>query len=338
MVTCLKRFNINAHFLAAAMLIVFGSAAGWGSNGNQIGIVAVDEIVVQSEPSEYGLEQKLLQRGTEIEIINRRQGWLKIHHNGEIGFIRDQTSFVKMVKRKNKETDKEHAKQPDEQQSQIDLIKKRKEHIGLEIEKGRQEVEAFTRKENNIIKRLNRVELSLNRSRKRIATLKDEIKELGRVITEASNESEELRKRIQANEDYVARRMVALYKMNWLGKFHLLASAESMHEFIHRKAALESILAYDEKIRRDLVKNQAELKNVLDRLQVHKSQKSTRAAEYKKQIRLRSQERSMRTKLLADIRSQKALELAAIDALTQAANELDRKIKSLNTKMNGASK
>ena len=44
----------------------------------------------------------------------------------------------------------------------------------------------------------------------------------------------------------------------------------------------------------------------------------------------------MRTKLLADIRSQKALELAAIDALTQAANELDRKINSLNTKMNGA--
>ena len=40
--------------------------------------------------------------------------------------------------------------------------------------------------------------------------------------------------------------------------------------------------------------------------------------------------------MLADIRSQKALELAAIDALTQASNELDRKINLLNTRINRA--
>jgi len=43
------------------------------------------------------------------------------------------------------------------------------------------------------------------------------------------------------------------------------------------------------------------------------------------------QERSSRTKLLADIRKQKALELAAIDALTQAADDLEHKIKLLDT-------
>jgi septal ring factor EnvC (AmiA/AmiB activator) len=151
------------------------------------------------------------------------------------------------------------------------------------------------------------------------------------MIDEASTASEKLSERIHANEAYVSRRLVALYKMSWLGKFNLLASAESMDEFIQSKAALERILAYDEKIRRDLVKNQAELKKMLKSLDAHKALKSARAAEYQKQTSLMSQELSSRTKLLADIRKQKALELAAIDALIQAADDLERKIKLLNT-------
>jgi septal ring factor EnvC (AmiA/AmiB activator) len=215
--------------------------------------------------------------------------------------------------------------------AEIGDLHKRKKHINREIEKGRQGVAAFTRRESDIIKRLNRVELALNTSRKRAADLKGEIEELGHMIDEASMASEELRKRIHANEEYVSRRLVALYKMNRLGKFHLPASAESMNEFIQRKSALERILAYDEKIRRDLVKNQAELKKMLKRLDDHKALKSARAAEYQKQTGLMSQERSTRTQLLADIRKQKALELAAIDALSQAADDLERRIKLLTT-------
>ncbi|CAB1062059.1 Murein hydrolase activator EnvC [Olavius sp. associated proteobacterium Delta 1] len=218
-------------------------------------------------------------------------------------------------------------------QTQINSYKQRQKNLELEIIKGRQEVKTFTRKESNIIQRLNRVEQSLNNSRKRAAALEKEVKILAEKISIASKASDKLHQRIQANEKYVAQRLVAMYKMNWLGKFHLLASAGSMHEFIQRKAALEHILAHDEKIRRELVKDQADLKAVLVTLKTHKSQKKTHAAEYKEQINLMSRERSTRKRLLADIRSQKALELAAIDALTQAANDLDGKLKSLNSDM-----
>jgi septal ring factor EnvC (AmiA/AmiB activator) len=220
--------------------------------------------------------------------------------------------------------------------AEIDVLHKRKKHISQEIEKGRQDVAAFARRESDIIKHLNQVELALNTSRKRVADLKREMEKLEQMIDDASTASEELRKQIHANEEYVSRRLVALYKMSRLGKFHLLASAESMNEFIQRKAALERILAYDEKIRRDLVENQAERKKMLASLEAHKVLKSARAAEYQKQTGLMSQERSTRTRLLADIRKQKALELAAIDALTQAADDLERKIKLLNTEKIGA--
>jgi murein DD-endopeptidase MepM/ murein hydrolase activator NlpD len=60
--------------------------------------------------------------------------------------------------------------------------------------------------------------------------------------------------------------------------------------------------------------------------------KNARLAELKKQTSLIAQEKSTRTKLLADIRKQKSLELAAIDELTQAAADLEQKIKLLNLK------
>ena len=220
--------------------------------------------------------------------------------------------------------------------AEIDVLHKRKKHISREIEKGRQDVTAITSRESDIIKHLNQVELALNTSRKRTADLKSEIGKLAHMIENASTASKKLRNQIHANEDYASRRLVALYKINRLGKFYLLASAESMNEFIQRKAGLERILAYDEKIRGDLVKNQAELKKMLKRLDAHKALKSARAAEYQEQTRLMSRERSTRTKLLVDIRKQKALELAAIDALAQAAEDLDHKIKLLNTKKSEA--
>jgi septal ring factor EnvC (AmiA/AmiB activator) len=222
-----------------------------------------------------------------------------------------------------------HPQPPEERQTRIDAYKMRQKNIRREIEKGRQEVEEITRKESDTIKRLNQVELAFIKSKRRAAFLSKEISKLDNEISEALQTSKELKKRIQVNEEYVARRLVAMYKMSWLGTIHLLASAESMQEFIQRKAALEHILTYDEKIRAEMVRNQAELETVLDRLERHKIQKSERAKAYEEQIRQMAEERSMRQKLLADIRSQKALELAAIEALTQAADELDGKINSL---------
>ena len=260
-------------------------------------------------------------RGLNREIIPLITGMLLLCSTIDIKFLAPHAIA----------TDKAQPEQLPKSQSQIDTYKSRQKNLRLEIEKGKQEVEIFTRKESDIIKRLNRVELALNNSRKRAAALKNEIKILKDKISEASKTSDDLKKRIQANQNYVAKRLVAMYKMNWLGKFHLLASAESMHEFIQRKAALENILAWDEKVRRELMSNQIELNKVLIKLETHKTQKKSRAAEYQQQIKLISRERTTRQQLLSDIRSQKTLELAAIKALTQAANELDGKIKSLKS-------
>jgi len=227
-------------------------------------------------------------------------------------------------------------KQQKDRQSQIDNYKTRQKNLQLEIKKGRREVKTFTRKESKIIRRLNQVEQSLNKSRKRAAALGKQIQALEEKIAGATAASNKLKQRIQTNEKYVAQRLVAMYKMNRLGKFHLLASAGSIHDFIQRKAALEHILAHDEEIRRSLVQDQRDLKEMLVELNANKSRKKTRAAEYKKQQKAMLREQSIRKNLLVDIRSQKTLELAAIDALTQAAKDLNGKLKTLKSDMETA--
>jgi len=320
--------------LIAGRLLTTGADVAMAEDGRSTGIVTADEIRVQSEPGRHGLLQKTLKRGARFKIIKHRQGWIQILHNGEVGFIKDLDQTIKIVQRQKPGPDPRASKiLPDERQ-QLDGYEKRRENIKREIKQGQQDVEVFTRQESDTIKRLNTVEQALNKSKKRTAGIKKELKKLESAIQEASQSSDKLKKQIRANEKYVARRLVALYKMSWLGKFHLLASAESMHEFIQRRVALERILAHDENIRQDLISDQMELNVVLGRLNGLKDKQSSRAGALKQHYRQMSQERSTRTKLLADIRSQKALELAAIDALTQSSNELDRKINLLNTRIN----
>ena len=218
--------------------------------------------------------------------------------------------------------------------SQIEEIKKKAKDIDREIEKGQVKIENFAHKEAGIIHRLNQVDLMLNQSRKRIYALGREMTRIEKKINETTRASDSLKQQIQANEQYVAHRMVALYKLNWMGKFHILASAESLHELLQRKTAIERILDYDQKVIEALVDSQSSLKKVQSQLERHRDAKRQRAAEYQKQIERMANERAKRTSLLARVRKEKSAQLLAIESLEKAARNLDRKIKNLNTQLN----
>ncbi len=218
-----------------------------------------------------------------------------------------------------------------EPEAPIDEYKKKAQDINREIEKGRVKIQKFIHKESDIIQQLNRADRALNRSRKRTASLSREIDRLDKMITETKAASDKLAHQIEANERYVANRMVALYKLNWLGKFHVLASAENLQELLQRQKAIELILAQDNKVIRDLIENRREFDIVRSRLETHRNEKRRRADTYQKQINRVATERNQRSKLLAYVRKEKSAQLAAIESLKQAAQDLDEKIKMLGT-------
>ncbi|MEJ2731561.1 MAG: peptidoglycan DD-metalloendopeptidase family protein [Deltaproteobacteria bacterium] len=217
-----------------------------------------------------------------------------------------------------------------DQKPRIDEFKKKAQDINREIEKGKAKIQKFSHRETDIIIRLNQVDQALNRSRRRIAGLSREIKALEKKIAETDAASEKLANQISDNEIYVAKRLVALYKLNRLGKFHVLASAESLQELLKRKTAIERILTYDETVIKALMDNRLDLEAARSRLEEHRNEKRRRADEYQKQIKQMQAERRQRAKLLAHIRKEKSAQLAAIESLKLAARDLDDKIKNLD--------
>ncbi len=216
----------------------------------------------------------------------------------------------------------------------LNEYKKKAQDISREIEKGRAKIQKFTHKESGIIQQLNQADRALNRSRKRTANRGREIDRLDKKISDATVASENLFRQIQANEQYVANRLAALYKLNWLGKINVLASAENLQEMIQRKKAIELVLAQDEKVIQNLIDSRLEFENVRSRLESHRDEKRQRAEAYLKQIERMAAERKKRSNLLAYVRKEKSAQLDAIESLKQAARDLDEKIKNLGRDAN----
>ncbi len=314
--------------LAIACIILIGHPAEiFGSQSNEIGIVTVNKLNMRSEPGKRFAPLQLLKKGTKVKILERLNGWLKIEHQGRVGYISSQKRYVRVIKEHNIEIERDRKSYLN---SKIEHLKKEAEGISREIEQHESEVLAFSEKEATIINDLNKIDIALNKAMKRVAAIKFELVALEKMINKTENASKKLMKNIKTSEIYAFERLVALYKLSWLGSMSFLTSAESIYELFKRKAALKHILAYDENILEDLEKNKNSLHKLLDRLNTQKKEELNLEANYKKQIRIMSHKEKKRAKLLADIRNKKSLEMALIESLKKAANSLNQTMKSLS--------
>ena len=308
-----------------------------GAKVYDIGIVLADNLEVKSEPGKHGFLQKRLAKGTRIKIIKRHRQWLQILHGGEVGFIQDEPRLVRIIPQEEVRIRKDTKAQPDSTERQIEDLKKRAKDVEHKIEEGESRIREYSQAEIDTIAQLNEVDAALNESKKRHAALMSEVAVYDEKIAATSKTLSALGNQLNANEKYVARRLVALYKLHCIGQIHVLASATSMHEFLQRKEALERILAHDAAFRQKLVENQLKLEEVRAELENHKNEKSMLFIKVNHNLNQISEERSKRAKLLARIRSQKSLELAALDSWKKAAKQLDQKIDALNQQIDSTS-
>ena len=307
-----------------------------GAKVQEIGIIMVATLNVQSEPGKHGFLQKRLKKGTRVKIIRHRPGWLQILHGGEVGFIRDDAQLLKIIREPAITPKKEKGQPVTDTDKQIETLKQETREIRRRIETGKTKVQRYTQKEIDTINRLNEIDFELHRSRKQLSALKSDITDLDQKIAASTRLSDDLKNQIQSNEHSMSERLVALYKLNRIGQIHVLASAGSMHELFQRKKALERILAYDDAVLNNLESNRLRLSRVITELTEQKRDKNTRVQTYNQQLRRITTDQSKRTKLLARIRNQKSLELAAIESLKESAKGLDRKLKSLTRQRKSA--
>ena len=192
-----------------------------------------------------------------------------------------------------------------------------------EIEAHKKEIVSITEKETKIIEELENLNFDLNDARQTIFLIQKDINKIDQLINENTDRSRAFEKKILQNEKYASQRIVALYKLNQIGKFNLLASTDSLYDFFHRKIALEKILHQDEMFLEVLQESQNELSLVRQDLDIQKKQKKTLEQQLNVQIQELTQKRQKRAQLLKNIRSKKTLTLAAIESLKQSAEALN---------------
>lgn len=314
-------------YAAVGVIIILQPPDVCVAQSDEIGIVNANKLNVRSQPGIESPSLVLISKGTKVRILEHHNKWLKILHEGQVGYIRNLKQYVTIVS----EDSTRKTTKTENYNGDIDGFGKEARSIDREIEKGTAELLRFTKRETSIVNSLNDIDLILDKVRKNASSLKTELAGFEKEIKKATNTSKELQKRIKTSEEYASKRLVALYKLNWLGQIYVLASAQSMYELFHRKKVLEQVLAYDENIWQNLLDNKEKLGQLLIELNAKKREKLTVETDLKKEIKIMSRERQKRSQLLEDIRKKRSLKLAALESLKQAAADLDHTVISLKS-------
>ena len=328
--------TIGILFAPALIVLTFQTGISFSSPSDEIGIITANNLNMRPEPGMSAPPLMVLKQGTEVKIIKHEGQWLKIEYEDQVGYIQNRKQYVHIISA----DDIGDGENPDETASDTDLkierYKKEAEEIGSKIEEEEARLQRITTNELNILSNLEDLDLSLNKARKRILTNQTELDVLEKKIVKITEQHKKLTKEVAINEDYASQRLVSLYKLNSLGKVNLLASARSMQELFQRKRNLETILTHDEKIREKLLTDKAQLKKLLDRLHGQQMKKRKLQTNIKKQIREVSWKRTKRSQLLEKIRSERALQVASLESLRQAAVALDHTVESLKDELDPA--
>ena len=213
--------------------------------------------------------------------------------------------------------------------SEKERIEQEASAVKDKIETRKKEVRQFTREELETVERLNEINKFLNRVRKQISASEKELSDLSTQIETTETRLQALAEQIGQTERVASRRVVGLYKLNSLGKIHILAGADSMNDFFQRKNALERILTHDEQLLSRLKKQQAELQDTAEHLRQKKEARNRLQSEYDGQMQELTRQKTGRAALLERIRTRKSLARASLFALKRSADKLDQKLKTL---------
>ncbi len=310
------RKETTAVLLLALLLTGAGLAAA-----QEVGTILVPDLRMRSGP---GTDYRIiagLGKGARVPILGHHNGWLQIEHGGQQGFISDHDDLVAVSGTP--------AAGGTETQDELKNSGPSAETINEQLRQAQSDLDTISRKEKAVLDEFNAGEEALNRGRQQVRVAESGLAELNTRIAEIETRSRDLEDELRTGEAYAAKRVTALYKLNWVGKIHLLATADSFFDFIHRRSSLHRILSQDETFLETLHNDKIALESLLTQLNTKKAEKRSLELTLKDRVARLSTRQNRRKTLLAKIRSEKKLELAALEALRQAALDLDATVERI---------
>lgn len=309
--------KIFKNIVIAGCLFFLWSPVGMTASP-ETGVVAVDRLNLRQGP---GISQplvKVLERGDEVAVLSRSRGWIKVRHEGDVGYVSGRGNYIDFGSAAG------GRKSP-----KLDAAAAKAEDLRRQIDQQSSELSAFTKQEKKLINRLDETDRALNDARRKTAVMEAEMKKLSADISDLGRKAKDVQQAIDESSEYAVKRLVALYKLDRLGEVNLLASAVTLNDLLHRKSALERILAHDSRVVADLAAEKKRLSGLMDRLAKRKEEQESLGREYQKTITALTAEKAEREQLLAEMKDRKTHRLAAIKYLKSAAREMDKTIEAL---------
>lgn len=262
----------------------------------------------------------VLPEQTRVPVVGQSPGWIKVVVDGTVGYLSED--YVRRV------PGEPEARGPSD--NRIQTLQRQARDIDRQIARRKAEAAQISRQEQSVITDLEAVDQQLEQTRAALTKLRSEQDALRRAIAETDRAVAGLETETRQVSEMAARRLTALYKLNWLGRVQILAAAGTVHDFVIREKALKRILAADEAVLERFHQQRRKLEGLLaDQARQHQRMASL-AAELKDRMQTFAAEQARRNDLLAQIRDRKALTQAAIEGLQQAAARLDETMHRLN--------
>ena len=292
-----------------------------------MGIVESARLNVRSGPGLKHRAVAVLEKGTAVTVSTIEKDWVKIQWDGKTGYVKNRPQYIRVVGvPKIGEANPSTTAEPTVKQAEKDA-----ETIRDKIRQGHDQVRRFTKKEAAIVDRLNDIDQELNSARQQVRSLEKVLSEAQKAIDRAQTRIDALVEQIRISEGYAAQRLVALYKLNWLGRMHVLASAESVFELLRRESLLERILDYDQTLLETLDIRKSGLQKLLATQKRQQDEKKRLEEKLQAGIAIMAGKKVEKEGVLEKIRGRKSLQMASIAALESFAKELDTIIENLHS-------
>lgn len=290
----------------------------------EIGVVLVENLNLRSKPGTRFPSLAQLEKGSEVDILSQEEGWLQVRFRNKTGFVRHRADYIRIV-----------SLDTDDSRQKLEGYQREVQQLHRQIQSAQKAYRDTTREENAVLDHLDSIDRNIHSLRREIAAGRRELEALEKQIESNRQTYRALRQRIETNDQYVAGRLVALYKLNQFGALPFLVSAGSLFDLLQRKKSLEYILHNDETIRLQLTEDLEQRKKIAAQLEEQKNQKRGIEISMEENLRTLSAQRSKRKQMLARIRNEKSLQEQAIDSLKNAAETLDRTVAELMEKDSG---
>ncbi len=300
-------------------LIVFHAGLSpldlFGFGNPKPGEIFVQELNMRAGPGHHHPVIATLHQGAGVLVLSYEGAWVRVQYNDLTGFVMNQERYIRID-----EPDAEIAPSKTQDDTTDTLYQK--------LEASEKRISSISEKEAAVIDDLDQADRALARTRQQVAVLNTELQAVETQIRTLEESYRNIETLTEIKEQYVADRLTALYKLSWLGKFHLLASSDSMFNFFLNKRGLEQVLSHDEAVMEQLTQDKAKMQALMHQLLAKKKEKQVTSAQLSSRIDTMKTEQAKRETVLAEIKSKKSLQLAVTESLKKSARNLDRTVAS----------